>query len=105
MILSAITQPLNAELRKTENAVRKTGKEPVRTAPSDRTEFSKDGQNLSKTGSASALAAVINAQPDVRLDKVAEVKAKIERGYYNSPEFTDSLAEKLLAEVGIKAPK
>ena len=48
------------------------------------------------------IAASVAAQPDIRTDKVAEVKEKIERGFYNSDEFIDKLADKLLTEFGIK---
>ena len=38
----------------------------------------------------------INAINDVREDKIEEVKKKIESGYYNTPEFIEKLADKLI---------
>lgn len=101
MRINAITQPLQAELRKVENSKKaeKAGKPQV----TDRSEFSSGAQRLSETKAQfEAIAANLSAQPDIRSEKIAEVKAKMERGYYNSEEFIDKLAEKLLDEFGIK---
>jgi len=43
----------------------------------------------------------VQALPDIREDKVAAVKAKVQSGYYNTPEFQDQLADKLLKEFGV----
>jgi anti-sigma28 factor (negative regulator of flagellin synthesis) len=40
-------------------------------------------------------------EPEIRKEKVEEVRNKINQGYYNSPEFVDKLAEKLLTFFGI----
>ncbi len=40
----------------------------------------------------------IDNTPDIREDKIQEVKAKIANGYYNSDEFIDNLAQKLMNE-------
>lgn len=42
----------------------------------------------------------VQALPDIREDKVSAVKAKVQSGYYNTPEFQDQLADKLLKEFG-----
>ena len=105
MRINAITQPLAAELRKAENAARKAEKELKRPAPVDSSEFSESAQTLSNTKAQFAtISASLSAQPDVRIDKVTEVKQKIESGYYNSPEFIDKLADKLLNDFGMKSP-
>ena len=42
----------------------------------------------------------VQALPDVREDRVAEVKARVQSGFYNTPQFHDQLADKLLKEFG-----
>jgi len=101
MRINAITQPLQAELRKVDRAAKaeKAGKAQI----TDRSEFSSGAQRLNETKAQfETIAATLNAQPEIRSEKIAEVKAKIENGYYNSEEFIDKLAEKLLNEFGIK---
>jgi flagellar biosynthesis anti-sigma factor FlgM len=107
MRINAITQPLSAELRKVESArkTEKDGKGVKTQHPVDRSEFSANAQRLSDTKAQfETIAASVAAQPDVRTDKVAEVKSKIEQGYYDSAEFIDKLADKLLNEFGMKPP-
>jgi flagellar biosynthesis anti-sigma factor FlgM len=104
MRINALTQTYNAEFRKIENARKaekdaKTGKAPI----VDQTEFSSSAQRLSDTkAELQTIAASISAQPDVRMDRIAEVKQKIENGYYNSDEFIDKLANKLTKEFGFQ---
>ncbi|HSQ42455.1 MAG TPA: flagellar biosynthesis anti-sigma factor FlgM, partial [Fibrobacteraceae bacterium] len=65
---------------------------------------SSDTVSISKEAKAASEAARVTANaeamPDVREDRVAEVKSKVESGYYNTPEFQDQLAERLLKEFG-----
>jgi len=104
MRINALAQTYNAEFRKIENARKaekdaKTGKAQV----VDQTEFSSNAQRLSETkAELQTIAASLSAQPDVRMEKIAEVKQKIENGYYNSDEFIDKLADKLMKEFGIQ---
>lgn len=44
------------------------------------------------------LSARIAAEPDIRLDKVEQVKEKIESGYYNTEEFAENLADRLIRD-------
>ncbi len=102
MRINAITQPYNAELRKIE-ASRKLEKESKSSKLSDRSDISSDAQSLNETKAQSdAIATSLSSLPDIRNDKIAEVIFKIESGYYNSDEFLDKLAEKLLNEFGMK---
>lgn len=105
MRINAVTQPLSAELRKIDSARKadKGGKTARAPQSSDRSEFSSSAQRLSDTNAQfQTISASLSAQPDVRSDKIAEVKTKIEQGYYNSDEFIDKLADKLLNEFGVK---
>jgi anti-sigma28 factor (negative regulator of flagellin synthesis) len=106
MRINAITQPLQSELRKVENA-RKNEKASSagRSVPVDRSEISAGAQRLSSTkASMDVITSTLDSQADVRTDKISEIQEKIKNGYYDSPEFIDKLAVKLLAEFGIKEP-
>lgn len=107
MRINAITQPLSAELRKVENAKKaEKDSKSSRTIAADRSEFSANATRLSETKAQfETIAASVAAQPDVRTERIAEVKQKIENGFYNSSEFIDKLADKLLVEFGMKSPK
>ena len=103
MRINAITQPITSELRKIESA-RKTerGSKVGKTSTGDRPIISSNAQKLSETQAQfETIASSLNAQPEIRTEKIDEVKRKIERGYYNSKEFIDKLAEKLMSEFGI----
>jgi flagellar biosynthesis anti-sigma factor FlgM len=103
MRINAVTQSLNAELRKVDNA-KKADKDQkaAKASSADRSEFSSNAQRLSETkASFETINASVAAQPDVRSEKIAEVKQKIESGYYNSEEFIDKLADKLMKEFGM----
>jgi len=102
MRINAITQPVKAELRKIE-ASRKTDKESKNIKISDRSDISSGAQSLNETKAQSdTIAASLSSLPDIRNEKIAEVRSKIENGYYNSDEFLEKLAERLLNEFGIK---
>lgn len=60
-------------------------------------------QNSQKSASASEAKAVqahVQAAPDIRQDRIKDVKSKIESGYYNSDEFKDKLADRLIKDFG-----
>ena len=40
-------------------------------------------------------------EPEIRMDKVQEVREKIKSGYYNSSDFADKLAEKMIKDFNI----
>ena len=101
MRISALTEAMQPELRKLDTA-RKAEKQPKARAV-DRSEISSKAQQLSETKEqVEVVAAQIAGQPDVRTEKIAEVKEKIRNGFYNSPEFIDTLANKLMKEFGIQ---
>lgn len=102
MRINAVTQPFNAELRKIESS-RKVEKETKNAKVSDRSDISSDAQALSETNAQiNTINTSVSSLPDIRNEKIAEVRSKIEKGYYNSEEFLDKLAERLLNEFGIK---
>ena len=104
MRINAITQSIQSELRKVENAKKAEKNHNFSKAvPVDHSEFSDNAKRLSTTkASIDTISATLSSQSDIRTDKISEVQEKIKNGYYNSPEFIDQLAEKLLSEFGIK---
>lgn len=73
-----------------------------RAEKSDSVSLSRRGQDLSRASEAETVKQVVSAMPDIRADKVEEARAKVESGYFNTPEFTDKLADKLLKDFGIR---
>ncbi len=102
MRINAVTQPFNAELRKIE-ASRKVEKESKTNKVSDRSDISSGAQELNETKAQfDTIAATMSSMPDIRNEKLHAVRLKIDSGYYNSDEFLDKLAERLLNEFGLK---
>ncbi len=44
---------------------------------------------------------IINDTPDIREDKIKEVKAKLERGDYNNENVMNAVAEKIMKALGL----
>jgi anti-sigma28 factor (negative regulator of flagellin synthesis) len=106
MRITPLGEAINVELRKAESRQKIAEKTPhPKASTADRTDFSSSAQRLSDTkATADIVSAQISAQPDIRPEKVADAREKIQRGYYDSAEFADKLADKLLEEFGIKKP-
>lgn len=98
MRLESIREAVATEFKKIDKTERK--------ATDDRTKVvKKDSATLSAsavkaTTDTKGLAARIAIEPDVRAEKIAEVKSRIDNGYYNSKEFSDKLADKLIKDFG-----
>jgi len=102
MRISTISQAFQAEFRKTEGIKKNERDQKVKAPVVDRSEISAGARRLNETkAQIEVLSAQVASHPDIRSDKVAEVQEKIKNGYYNSPEFIDKLADKLLKEFGI----
>lgn len=103
MRLESVSQNITNEIRKVDSARRNDKTDKTKSAPkSDSLSFSSNAQRLSETkANADIVASRIEIEPDVRMDKVEEVRKKIENGFYNSEEFTDKLADKLISDFGI----
>lgn len=104
MRIPAVTEAYNAELRKLDGQRRSDKVSPKTKPPSaDSSEFSSDAKRLSDTKSqVDAVATKLTNSPDVRYDKVAEAKQKIQDGFYDSEEVVDKLADKLLEQFGFR---
>lgn len=98
MRLEPINNKITSEIRKTENARKHNKSKNVKAfSKPDTLSFSSDAQRLSNTkAQMEVLSAQVSNEPEIRTNKVNEVKEKIKNGYYNSPEFIDKLTDKLL---------
>lgn len=90
MQISTVTQALTTELRKT--TFKKVDQ--VKPHAQDQASFSKEALQLNDSNT---VLPILGSQPDIRIDKIEEVKRKVELGYYNSDEFLDKLVDKLIA--------
>ena len=100
MRISSLSETFSTEFKKLD-AARRADKQP-KVKVVDSSEISSKAQTLSETKSqVESIASQIAGSPDVRTDKIAEVQQKINSGYYNSPEFIDKLAGKLMQEFGL----
>ncbi len=102
MRLESIHNVVSTEFRKVEKSKKESAPSTAAYArKSDKTSLSSDAKQASDTkASASVVAARIQAEPDVRTDKINEVRKKLDDGYYNSSKFADELAEKLIKDFG-----
>ncbi len=81
----------NSGLQKAEKA-----ESPVKR---DSAVFSSKSQSLGGDAEVQSAKARAMATPDVREAKIAEVRSKIENGYYDSEEFQDVLADRLIKDM------
>jgi flagellar biosynthesis anti-sigma factor FlgM len=98
MKIDRISQIFGMDLQKVANG----GKSPEKTdkpAKSDSVSLSKKAKELSSS-STESIARHVDALPDVRAEKVQQAKEKIASGYFNSPDFEDKLADRLMKEFG-----
>jgi len=65
---------------------------------SDEVEISEEARQLAE---ASKIEDIVRQTPDIREDRVAEVKAKLERGDYNREEVFDAVAERIMKALGL----
>ncbi|MGM0461782.1 MAG: flagellar biosynthesis anti-sigma factor FlgM [Fibrobacterota bacterium] len=105
MRLESINNMASAEFRKVNTSSSKKKADALekneRVSRSDSANLSSNTARAnSAEASARMISARINAEPDVREEKVAEVRSRIESGYYNSSKFADTLADKLIEDFG-----
>ncbi|MFH1760939.1 MAG: flagellar biosynthesis anti-sigma factor FlgM [bacterium] len=103
MRIDGISEPVKSEIiKKTETGKKVKGVANLGKSK-DAAIFSSASKRLSETQSEIQIAKTqMQAMPDVRTDIIEEVREKIKQGYYNTPEFADQLAEKLMKDFGIQ---
>jgi len=106
MLISNVSQSqtMQGELRKVDGTRRAKGEEPAAkksgATHSDRSELSTDGgKRRDVQDEARVLSSMVKGQPDVRTERVAEAKARVSSGYYNTESFAESLAAKMIDTV------
>jgi len=101
MRIASIAHQLNVENIKKVDQERKNI-EKGNKAPKDASFISSDGKRLNETASdVHTVKSTADLHPEIRSEKVQEVKDKIKSGYYNSEEFIDKLADKIMKDFGI----
>ncbi len=99
MKIDRISQIFGMDLQKVSGG----GKSPEKTekqAKSDSVSLSKKAKELSSTSDIESISKHVDAMPDVRTEKVQAAKEKIASGHFNSPEFEEKLADRLMKEFG-----
>ena len=103
MRISALSESFNAEFRKIDPAKKADKVTKPRPASVDSSQVSSGARKMNDTQASQDIAfAQINAQPDVRPEKVAEVQEKIRNGYYDTDEFAGKLADKMIDDLGLR---
>ena len=104
MKIDRISQLFGIDLQKNAGNAKNVEK-PEKTAKSDSVSLSKKAKELqAQSSDAATVMSRLESLPDVRPEKVAEAKEKIAVGYFDSPEFMDRLADRLMKEFGFKGP-
>ncbi len=104
MRLESVQNAITTELRKVDNSKKEntSSKSSTYTRKADKASLSSDAKNVSETkASASVVAARIQAEPEIRQDKINEIRRKLDDGFYNSSKFADQLADKLIKDFGL----
>lgn len=91
----------SAQTQQVQRKGRKQGPDSVKKT-SDKVEISSEAKKLSQSNNISAAAAKsIKNAPEVRQDKLAEIREKIQEGFYNQKDLTTILADNILKEFGL----
>lgn len=99
MKIDRISQVYGLDLQKVSGGA-KPAEKTEKQGKSDSVSLSKKAKDLASSAASEAVARHVDSLPDVRLDKVQEAKEKIANGYFNSPDFEDKLADRLMKEFG-----
>ena len=103
MRISAISEILNTEIKKVAGAKKAENSSQSKAVPVDKTELSVKGKRLNETkAQIDVIASKLANEPEIRPEKVAEAREKINNGFYDSEEFIDKLASKLIQDFNIQ---
>ncbi len=103
MRIDKISQIFGVDLQRSAGSVKNTEKS-EKSSKSDSVQFSKQAKDLQANSDAKTVSARMDVIPDIRPEKVQEAKEKISSGYFDSEEFMDHLADRLLKEFGVQPP-
>jgi len=97
--VSQVAQSVQAQ--QVQRKGRKTETTPAKQA-GDKVEISSEAKKLQDTSNLNSIAAkTVKDTPDVREDKITEIREKINEGFYDQDNIATVLADKLLKEFGI----
>jgi len=99
MKIDRISQIYGLDLQKVSGGSKPADKS-EKAGKSDSVSLSKKAKDLASSSTNASVTARVQSLPDVRPDKVQEAKEKIASGYFNSPDFEDKLADRLMKEFG-----
>lgn len=103
MRIGAISEILNSEIKRVEGAKKTEHSSSSKAIPLDKTELSIKGKRLNETkAEIEVISSKLANEPEIRPEKIAEAREKIKNGFYDSEEFIDTLADKLLKDFNIK---
>ena len=103
MKISQIAQSYGVELHKA--AGNKAVTKPEKARKADSVSVSKEGKVLNNSAaSVDTTSKRIQGLPEIRQNRVDEVKERIRNGFYNTSEFRQELADKLIKDFGLEAP-
>ncbi len=98
MRLESIREAVATEFKKIDKTERKATDDRLKVTKKDSTQLSEKATKAAPE--TKSIAARIAIEPDVRAERIAEVKNRIENGYYDSNEFSEKLADKLIKDFG-----
>jgi len=97
--VSQVAQSVQAQ--QVQKKGRKTEPTPAKQA-GDKVEISSEAKKLQDSSNLNSIASkTIKDTPEVREDKIAEVRQKINDGFYDQSNVASVLADKLIKEFGI----
>jgi len=97
--VSQVAQSVQAQ--QVQRKGRKTEPTPAKQA-GDKVEISSEAKKLQDSSNLNSIASkTIKDSPEVREDKIDEVRQKINDGFYDESDVSSVLADKLLKEFGI----
>ncbi len=104
MKIDRISELFGVDLQKAAGNTKATDKS-EKTSKTDSVVLSKKAKDLqAQSSDAATVLTHLQNLPDVRPEKVQEAKDKIASGYFDSPEFMDRLAGRLMKEFGFQTP-
>jgi flagellar biosynthesis anti-sigma factor FlgM len=87
------------KIRKATGVHKAENKDSVSAKPKDSVSLSPEAQKMAEAGDAKMVAAHAEASPEVRQERIDAVKSRVESGYYNTSEFADAFADRLIKEM------
>lgn len=103
MRINSVASQMNVEnIRKLENEKKTVSATSKAPRSKDASHISSEAKRLNSTAAdVNTVQARVDVQPEIRTEKVEEVKLKIKNGFYNSDVFIDKLAEKIMKDFGL----